>query len=723
MKWVLLIVSLISVTSQSQAVNRCEFPGKPPGVVNYQLNGFASGLAAPTKLLEDPVHPGHFYALEQKGRVRAISNGRLDVTPALDITDEVVPQPDYDERGLLGIAFHPNFAQNARVFLNYNSFNPVKTRVSEFQVNSDGTFNRQSEKIIIEFSQTSYVNHKGGEIAFGNDGYLYLSVGDGGSQNDPNNNGQNKNTFFAKILRISVDGTSANTFRPDPMDANHVVNYTVPRDNPFVGVTGTRSEIFAYGLRNPWRFSFDRATGDLWVGDVGQDKYEEIDVVEKGKNYGWSIMEGFHCNKPSTDCNQQGLELPVYEYSHDDGNAVIGGFVYRGTKHRSLIGDYVFADYGTGNIWEIRRENGIVTEHQRIAQIPKMIVALAPDTNGEIYVMTADGQVLRLDELPSEFSANFPTTVSQTGCFLDNSTFSPASGVVPYSVNGSLWSDGLDKDRFIFVPPNGDKVAFQIGAPWSFPDSTVLIKNFYVPTPATPTHPRKIIETRFLIKRSNGFEGYTYRWDENEKEGTLLYGTETRDITLATGTGDTTVHFQYPTETCNRCHLGNALGVTAEQIHHDVVQQGVTIDQINWMKQVGILDAATVPSDLSSIHPVVNFYDESQPLEGRARSYLQVQCAHCHNPSVNGGQTNMDFRMSTPLSEMGICNVKPQDGSLGISGSRLLKPGSPDKSVVLLRLNNETPGIRMPPVATDVVDAKGVDVLRRWIGSLTSCED
>ena len=274
---------------------------------------------------------GRWYVLEQPGRVLTFREGDARATVFLDIRDHV---EFGGEKGLLGFAFAPDFAQSGIFFLDYTRGGPLRTEITSF-TSSNAVADNASEKLILEIGQP-FDNHNGGQIAFGPDGYLYIGMGDGGSGGDPMRNGQNRNVLLAKLLRINVSDRT---------------RYTVPADNPFAA-GGGRGEIWAYGLRNPWRFSFDTATGALWLADVGQDSYEEIDVVTRGANYGWNIMEGMHCYNASR-CDMTGLTYPVAEYDHTEGCSVTGGFVHRGAAP-DLSGVYFFGDYCTGRIWGLR---------------------------------------------------------------------------------------------------------------------------------------------------------------------------------------------------------------------------------------------------------------------------------------------------------------------------------------------------------------------------------
>jgi glucose/arabinose dehydrogenase len=304
-------------------------------------NGYDAEVAFPNLTFNQPVGlinagngTNRLFVIEQAGRIMVFENSKNTNTSKvfLDITDRVLFG---GEQGLLGLAFHPNFKQNRYFYVDYVADNPRRTVIARY-IAMDGDPNQAdkgSELVMLEVNQP-FANHNGGQLAFGDDGYLYIGLGDGGSEGDPFGNAQNRSSLLGKILRIDVDTFSAEEF------------YGIPADNPFAGNTlGYREEIYAYGLRNPWRFSFDRSGGTLWVGDVGQNREEEIDLVDKGKNYGWNVMEGTLCYSPSTGCNQTGLEPPVWEYSHDEGNAVIGGFVYRGSNLARLNGDYIYGEW------------------------------------------------------------------------------------------------------------------------------------------------------------------------------------------------------------------------------------------------------------------------------------------------------------------------------------------------------------------------------------------
>jgi glucose/arabinose dehydrogenase len=290
-----------------------------------------------------------------------------------------------NEEGLLGLAFAPDYRENGYFYVYYSAADPRRSVVSRFSLDQENinVADSQSEVIIMEIAQP-FSNHNGGQLAFGPDGYLYIGLGDGGSEGDPQGNGQNLGTLLGKILRINVSGLSA------PGD------YEIPADNPFLNTKGAPPEIWAFGLRNPWRFSFDSATGLLWAGDVGQNLWEEIDIVAKGANYGWNIMEGFHCYSPATGCNQSGLTLPLVEYDHSQGCAVIGGYVYRGDQIPSLQGYYIYGDYCSGNIWALAYHDNAVTKNILLAESGLSITSFGEDLAGNLYILSRDGGIYTL---------------------------------------------------------------------------------------------------------------------------------------------------------------------------------------------------------------------------------------------------------------------------------------------------------------------------------------
>ena len=341
------------------------------------------------------------FVVEKSGTIKVLPNSDAAVgTDFLALNDVI---NDRSEGGLLGLAFHPNYKNNALLYVYYTHGSFV-SRVSEFSVSDNpDVVDRDSERVLWEADQPA-ANHNGGQVTFGPDGMLYIGLGDGGGSNDQFANGQDPTTWLGTILRIDVDARTAG------------LEYGIPEDNPFVGITdGWREEIWAYGLRNPWRFSFDRSTGDLWTGDVGQGRREEIDIIVRGGNYGWNIMEGFLCFRPSSGCDQSGLILPVVDYGRAAGVSVTGGYVYRGRRLGELYGVYVYGDFGTNRIWGLRYREETVETNDQIALSPQNISSFGEDEAGEVYVVGFDGGIFALEPLPGEMPRVIETAVEEEG--------------------------------------------------------------------------------------------------------------------------------------------------------------------------------------------------------------------------------------------------------------------------------------------------------------------
>lgn len=381
-------------------------------------------LAFPNLSFTRPVdlqHPGdgtnRLFVVEQRGVISVFQNDSSVTQKKIFLDIENRVDDTGNEEGLLGLAFHPEYETNGYFYVNYTASNPNRTVVSRFSVNAQNpdSADENSEYEIIGFGQP-YSNHNGGQIAFGtSDGFLYIAVGDGGSGGDPQCHAQNLTTILGSILRIDVDTTIGNQ------------HYGIPPDNPFAGNSeGYREEIYAYGLRNPWRMSFDPVTHWLWAGDVGQNAYEEVDVISKGGNYGWNIYEGFHCYTSAPSCQTQpcdtaGLKMPVVEYSHNLGSSVTGGYVYRGASVPELQGKYIYGDFGSGRIWSLEYDGVNPPNNIQLMNTTLSIASFGVDQNNELYICSFDGKIYRFkptvitgmgkaSDLPQSFELgqNFP---------------------------------------------------------------------------------------------------------------------------------------------------------------------------------------------------------------------------------------------------------------------------------------------------------------------------
>jgi glucose/arabinose dehydrogenase len=381
------LFAIISCSDSSTSTNE-EMPPQPPETGSYQVEAAFPALSFNRPL--DLQHPGgdsnRLFVVEQSGIIRVFQNdsSASEAPVFLDIQGRVNDLGN--EQGLLGLAFHPNFEDNGFLYVNYTADSPNRTVISRLQVSQTdpSQADENSETEILSFGQPRS-NHNGGHIRFGPDGYLYIATGDGGGGGDPDGNAQDRTNLLGNILRIDVDASGGET------------NYAIPADNPFAGNSeGFREEIFAYGLRNPFRFSFDTENGDLWVGDVGQNRFEEIDLVQNGDNLGWNITEGNSCFEPMQDCDREGLTDPVLDYSQNGSQSVTGGFVYRGSSLEELTGHYVYADFISGRVWALDASKPGNPNNIELLDSDLAISGFGEDAENELYITAFDGMIYRI---------------------------------------------------------------------------------------------------------------------------------------------------------------------------------------------------------------------------------------------------------------------------------------------------------------------------------------
>jgi uncharacterized repeat protein (TIGR03806 family) len=642
-------------------------------------------------------------------------------------------RPDAADRHLLltvkpdiySLAFHPKFAENGYLYVTTiepEEGKPDGNKVVRYKVKpaDPPEADPASATVIIAWPSGG---HTGGCIRFGPDGHLYVGVGDGSGIADQLQTGQRIDDLHSSMLRIDVDHPAAG--KP----------YGIPKDNPFVGVKDARPEVWAYGLRQPWRFSFDRATGDLWAGEVGQDLWEMVYRIEKGGNYGWSVMEGTHPFRPTRPKGPTPILPPVVEHDHHEFRSLTGGYVYHGSRLADLKGTYIYGDYDTGRVWGFRYDAKLkkATDHRELTDTQLRIVAWGEDRDGELYAVDHQGGGLHRivpAPPPAATAPKFPRKLSETGLFASTKDHTPAPGVIPYSVNAELWSDGAAKERFMAIPGDGkidyDAMTYPQPAPgaqpgWRFPSGTVMVKTFSLGG--------RRLETRLLVgQRVAGNEevgdqvwhGYTYLWDDAQTDAELIEAKGLdKAYTIADpkapgGKREQVWHFPSRTE-CTLCHTMSAkyvLGVNTLQANRDYDYGGVVANQLATFEHIGLF-SKPVPEKPEKLPRLVDYRDPKQDLVARARSYLHANCAHCHR-KWGGGNADFQLLFSLPLKETGIINVKPGHGDFELKDSRLLAPGAPDRSLVLYRMNKLGLG-RMPHVASNVVDTDGAALIREWI--------
>jgi uncharacterized repeat protein (TIGR03806 family) len=651
----------------------CVAPSKPTYEADVELERVFPALEfdKAVALVRRPGDDERWYVVGQEGVVWT-----FEAQPEVEAAEVFVDMGDAlaeaAEAGLLGMAFHPRFADNGYVYLSYTTPGGTRflSRIARFESRDGGrTLDRATETEILTVDQP-FGNHNGGDIHFGPDGHLYFALGDGGSAGDPRGHGQATQTLLGTIVRIDVDGDEP---------------YAIPPDNPFADGEGGRPEIFAWGLRNPWRFSFDRETGDLWTGDVGQDDWEEVNLVVRGGNYGWNPKEGTHCFALQ-DCEDPSFIDPVAEYRNPGDASVIGGYVYRGSAIPALAGHYLYADFYMRRLWAVLPGQA----PRDLGRTGRRIAGFAEDRAGELYALDYAAGIYRIAPSDDAIRGDVPGVLSRTGC-VDHERHdrAPPWGIA-YDVNVPFWSDGADKDRWLSVP-EGATVDVDDEGHVVLPPGSVLVKTFRLDD--------RPIETRLLVRHDDGtWAGYTYAWNESGTDAALLTGPQVRRF------GD--VSWIYPgRDECMSCHTaaaGYALGLNTGQL------AGIASSDL--LELVG--------DRLRTAEPLVDPFGDA-PLAERARAYLHVNCSNCHRPDGNE-RTTFDLRIDTPLAQTGLCDAPPDHGDLGILDPRLLAPGDPERSVLARRLS-ATDDTRMPNVGSSVVDLEGVALVEAWIRGLEDC--
>ncbi len=713
----------------------CRLPDVPLGDLELAEVFPALDFDRPLWVGAAPGEPGTLYVAEQGGRVWSF-DARDDVAERHEFLRLAVNRAG-NEEGLLGLAFHPRYAENGRLFVYYTGTRDTcPGGAGRCSVVAERRRGEPEERRLLVFPQP-YSNHNGGDLQFGPDGHLYIASGDGGSGGDPLRQGQDTFSTLGKILRIDVDAAPARPAEPPAercddscrsmadgecddgaQDAQFDVclygtdcadcgprpnpdagppRYAIPPGNPFADGLEGRPEVYAWGLRNPWRMRFDAVTGALWVGDVGQDREEEVDKITAPGNFGWNVREGMRCYR-AQECAREGLIDPVWSYGHDQGQSITGGLVYRGADLPELWGAYLFADYGSGRVWALRERPDAPPDVRLLTQ-GAQITSFGEDAAGRVLLTSfgARRSLLTLRRREPAEAPPLPQLLSETGCFADTAAHRVAPGVVPFDVNVPLWSDGADKARFIALPP-GTRATFRADGAWELPVGTVLLKTFI--------RDGRRLETRLITRGASGWHGYTWRWNAEQTDAELLDGALDADDW----------HFPSPAE-CDRCHTpaaGFTLGWRTSQLARASSLDGVDYDQVAALAAAGYVDG--VPDGPLVAHPRPD--DDAAPLADRARALLEANCAMCHAP---GGPANarLDLRAATPLAETGLCDA-PGQGDLGLAGARIVTPGDPERSVLHARMTRRGEG-QMPPLATLRVDEAGADLVRRWIASLPSC--
>lgn len=594
---------------------------------------------------------------------------------------------------------HPQFAKNRRAFVCYNyqieGDKRGGTRVSEVRVTKSLKVDLATEREIITWVGGG---HNGCSLRFGPDGFLYISTGDATAPSPPDGlkTGQDISDLLGGILRIDVN----------VKDKDRA--YRIPPDNPFVKTPGARGEVWAYGMRNPWRMSFDPAKGDLWVGDVGWESMEMIYKVQRGGNYGWSIMEGSQSVDPNGKRGPTPILAPTVEHPHTEALSITGGYVYHGKRHPLLAGKYVYGDYVTGKIWALGYDRQI-TSHQELMDTALRIICFGVDGTGEMYVVDYDGGIYRLESNEAGGrKVSFPKRLSETGLFANTQTLEPNPGVQPYQIKAHGWADGTTSTRVVAVPGREQIDLFERNDPYRgylknhfrFPDGSVIAKTVSLKIKGKPQR----LETQVLHRHKDEWHAYNYVWNDNQTDARLAPN-EGRNRVFDLGNRKLTWRHASRAE-CTQCHnnrSANLLAFNPPQL--DLGSQLDTLEANGWFKH-----------PLPKHPPIADPYNPKADLDRRARTYLQLNCTHCHRRG-GGGTAVFETRLELPLAKMQLVNHAPTQGTLGIQDAMIIRSGDPHRSTLYHRMARLGPG-RMPRIGSNAIDTQGLKLMRDWITAM-----
>ena len=747
-------------------------PGSAEGGEWVQVDYYPDlTFVEPIRIIEHPVED-RLLIVGKDGIGWTVSHqqGATDQQLFFDITPIMHGKSGVGEGGISDMVFHPEFGQAQSPNSNYvyftyrwsptrsGTFNDNPTidgynRLSRFSV-INGQVDLSTEQILInQYDRQQW--HIGGDMFFGADGFLYISTGDEGNCCDRNFNTQRLDGgLWSGILRIDVDmdPTRSHPIRRQPTHleedprsngpewpASFTQNYFIPNDNPFLSPNGSQlEEFYSIGLRHPFTISRDDTTGNIWIADVGQAAMEEINISRSGDNHQWGYREGTVDGVIDRPDNVIGNEAPpLWAYGRDLGRAVIGAGVYRGNKYPELFGRYLFSDFLSGNLWTSTTNGDVEQIGTVTAGFPNGINGYLLDSKGDILMartaggLNPNGKIEMLTRAGNAVaSPEPPQALSQTGAFTDLENLVPNAGCIPYDLNVPFWSDAALKDRWMCVPNNGthntddERIGFSANGDWSFPVGTVLMKHFELLTDTSDPTSNIRLETRFIVHGEDGYYGVTYRWNDAGTDAFLLTTGEDETYTVD-GAPQT---WRYPSRTeCQECHTevaGGALGPITRQLNGDTFYPitGRTENQLETLNSLGLFNPAINQAELAGFLDTVltssPTEDESLSVAARARSYLDSNCSYCHQP--DGVRANFDARLTTPLTLQNLINGELVE-SQGIEGEAVIVPGDLSRSIAFHRMSIVGDNA-MPPIAKDVVDPAGVDILSRWILSLESFE-
>ena len=688
---------------------------------------------------------------EREGRIWTFQNspGATEKTLVLDVSDQC---QGWDDSGLLGIAFHPGFATNHLMFIYYTWIKPgtvtgspttrpvpnlpdtYHDRLERYTLDANGVAIPDSVKIFVDLTNQTVWHHGGGMFFHPTNGFLYYTDGD----NSVGDNDQIINkSLYSGVFRIDVDCRGGDVSHAPPRQPlnGFTANYFIPNDNPFVGQSNVLEEFFCLGLRSPHRMTIDPPTGKIFIGDVGESSREEIDVIEPGEsalNFQWNRCEGNlgKMTEPFIGTSRR----PVLDYPHDEGRAVIGGYVYRGRKFtHDLGGKYIFGDNVMRTVWALD-ETATPVKKALLCVMPKGngpnagtdytgLSSFGTDANGELYfcqMSSIGGRIFKLQRGgPPPPTKTMPKLLSQTGVFADLINLQPTDFLIPYSVNSPLWSDGAVKKRWFTLPKNS-VIGFSSTNEWTFPAGSVFVKNFALPVDDANPNVLQRLETRILVRDTNGYVyGATYKWRTDNSDADLVTSGTNELITIKTATGTRIQNWFYPgRQDCLTCHTpasGGVLGLKTRQINGDFkYPNGVTDNQLRTLGHLRLFDDSFDDRKISRYARLVNITNSAAASELRVRSYLDANCAMCHRPGGVGAF--FDARFGMPLKKQNLINGAVAN-QLGINGAKVIAPGDTNQSVLFHRISI-TGENQMPPLARNLVDTNATAVIGKWISSL-----
>ena len=768
----------LAAASHAQLVREANttltLPADLPAATGYTTQNALGTLTflAPMCTANPPGETNRLFVAERGGTIQAVS--ALSTTPVktgyFNLTSLLFAGQTLRsdvENGFLSLVFHPNFATNGTFFVYFSMdvggvlFQRLhQVSVTNPAANTATIFSHKPLLTVVDRA----TNHNGGDLQFGADGFLYLSLGDEGSGGDAYNNARYINHrndatvqrpgFWGKLLRLAVEvdpKTAPGVFPPGAIAPNpHTQssaafptalhgNYRVPADNPFIGYTrwqsGTidpltvRTEIYATGLRNPFRWSFDPPTGRIFIGDVGQNIYEEISIVSKGDDLGWSLREGLHTyysgqpapplpgDPPGTGFSPR---QPIYEYDHTNdgsgsdaviwGSSVTGGMVCRGNRLAELYGTYIFADYNSGYIVALTEQANGTWTGARLATDSGIVDFGTDPRNGDVIFCDLGGTVKRLARSGTTGTPP-PATLSATGAFANLATLTPNTGIVDYEPNVAFWSDYAIKSRWFAIKNTTDKVGFSANGNWALPAGMVWIKHFDIETTRGVPATRRKLETRFLVKTATNVYGLSYKWRADQTDADLVAEDGLSELIPASSPAQT---WRYPSRTeCRVCHTavgGYALSFNTRQMNRTHPYGAQMPNQLSALGSAGYFTAP--PANVNTLPFFAAADDTAKSYEFRVRSYLAVNCVQCHQPG--GAATgNWDARATTATDAANLINGLLVNNA-GDAANRFAVPNDTAHSMVLKRLQGA--GVpRMPPLATNELDPTAIQLLTDWI--------